>query len=49
MHNRPSTIRELIDYFWSVLSNMTESIVNVDAFEIHKNDQVPNASLINAL
>ncbi len=40
MRNRPSTIRERIDYFRSVLSNMTESIVNVDAFEIHENDQV---------
>jgi hypothetical protein len=38
MRNRPAAIRERIDDFRAALSNVTDSIVNVDAFEIHDSD-----------
>ncbi len=47
MRNRPSTIRERINDFRGALSNVTESIVNVDAFEIHENDPTKTDVLLH--
>jgi len=35
MRDRPSTIRDQLDAFRQALSNVTDSIVNVDALELH--------------
>ena len=47
MRNSPSTIRERIDDFRTAISNVTESIVNVDAFETHDNDRTKTDVLLH--
>ena len=47
MRNRPATIRERINDFRAVLSNVTDAIVNVDAFEIHDNDATKTDVLLH--
>jgi hypothetical protein len=47
MRNSPSTIRERIDDFRNAISNVTESIVNVDAFEMHDNDRTKTDVLLH--
>ena len=47
MRNRPATIRERINDFRAALSNVTDAIVNVDAFEIHDNDATKTDVLLH--
>ncbi len=47
MRNRPATIRGRIDDFRAALANVTDSIVNVDAFEIHDNDATKTDVLLH--
>ena len=47
MRNRPAGIRERINDFRSALSNVTDSIVNVDAFEIHDQDSTKTDVLLH--